>query len=59
MPVKVSLEWSAVRSEPILVDDAVYLRSYPGMYPEQYPVPHPDQKQTEYADVLDRGWDTF
>ena len=28
-------------------------------YPEQYPVPYPDQKQTEYVDVLDGGWDIF
>ena len=49
------LEWSTGRSEPILVDDVVYFKRYP----EQYPVPYPDQKQTDYTDVLDRGWDTF
>ena len=32
---------------------------YPEPYPEQYPEPYPDPKQTEFADVLDRGWDTF
>ena len=48
------LEWSTGRSEPILMDDIVYFRKYP----KQYPVPYPDQKQTEYANVLDRGWDT-
>ena len=49
------LEWSAGRPEPLLVDDVMYFKKYP----EQYPVPYPDQKQTEYTDVLDRGWDTF
>ena len=48
------LEWSAGRSEPILGDDVVYFMRFP----EQYPVVCPDQKQTEYADILDRGWDT-
>ena len=49
------LEWSAGRPEPLLVDDVMYFKKYP----EQYPVPYPDQKQTEYTDVLDRGWDTI
>ena len=45
------------------MDNVVYFKKYPEqcpeLYPEQYPVPYPDQKQTEFADVLDRGWDTF
>ena len=49
-------KWFDVRSEPLLVEDNVMnLRKYP----EQYPVPYPDQRQTEYKDVPDRGWDTF
>ena len=49
-------KWFAVRSEPLLVeDDVMHLKKYP----EEYRVPYPDQRQTEYKDVPDRGWDTF
>ena len=45
------LEWSAGRPEPLLVDDVEHFEKYPKLHPE----PYPDQKQTELADVLDRG----
>ena len=44
-------KWSAVRSEPLLVEDSMSLK--------KYLEPYLGLKQIEFADVLDRGWDTF
>ena len=48
-------KWSAVVSEPLLMDDVMYFK----LYPKQYPVWCPNQKKAEFVDVLDRGWNTF
>ena len=48
-------KWSAVVSEPLLVDDVMYFK----LYPKQYPVWCPNQKKTKFVDVTDRGWNTF